>query len=98
ERSVGRDCRPAARIGPRGQGGPLMGDSSRIMLVEDSRTQAIELTDILEREGWQVVWAPTAQAALDEIGRQSLDMILLDYYLPGIRGDEFCRRIRMNID
>ena len=26
------------------------------------------------------------------------DLILLDYYLPGIRGDELCRRIRMNIN
>ena len=26
------------------------------------------------------------------------DLILLDYYLPGMRGDELCRRIRMNID
>ncbi|HUY34608.1 MAG TPA: response regulator [Pirellulales bacterium] len=71
---------------------------SRIMVVEDSRSQAIELTDVLEREGWQVVWAPTAQSAMEQIARQAPDLIVLDYYLPGIRGDEFCRRIRMNID
>ena len=70
----------------------------RIMLVEDSPTQAIKLSDVLEKAGWEVVWAPTAPRAMEEIDRQAPDLILLDYYLPGIRGDELCRRIRMNID
>src|ERR1700730_9789924 len=68
------------------------------MLVEDSRTQAIQLTDVLEKEGWEVIWAPTAQKAMEEIDRAPPDLILLDFYLPGLRGDELCRRIRMNID
>jgi CheY-like chemotaxis protein len=70
----------------------------RIMLVEDSPTQAIKLSYVLEKEGWEVVWAPTAQKAMAEIDRAAPDLILLDYYLPGMRGDELCRRIRMNID
>ncbi len=70
----------------------------RIMLVEDSPTQAIKLRYVLEKEGWQVVWAATAQKAMEEISRAAPDLILLDYYLPGIRGDELCRRIRMDID
>src|SRR5437764_12266786 len=72
--------------------------SQRIMLVEDSPTQAIKLRYVLEKEGWEVVWTPTAQKAMEEIDRHPPDLILLDYYLPGIRGDELCRRIRMNID
>ena len=70
----------------------------RIMLVEDSQTQAIKLIDSLEKEGWDVVWAPSAERAMDEIRTQAPDLTLVDYYLPGIRGDELCRRIRMNID
>ena len=70
----------------------------RIMLVEDSQTQAIKLIDALEKEGWEVVWAPSAERAMDEIRGQAPDLTVVDYYLPGIRGDELCRRIRMNID
>ncbi|MEX2119094.1 MAG: response regulator [Pirellulales bacterium] len=70
----------------------------RIMLVEDSRTQAIKLTNEFERQGWQVDWAPTVQLALEKLNQNSPDLIVLDYYLPGIRGDELCRRIRMNIN
>ena len=68
------------------------------MLVEDSRTQAIQLSHVLQQEGWEVIWAPTAQQAMEEIDRAAPDIIVLDYYLPGMRGDELCRRIRMHID
>jgi CheY-like chemotaxis protein len=70
----------------------------QIMLVEDSQTQAIKLRYLLEKEGWGVLWASTAQKAMEEIDRSPPDLILLDRYLPGMRGDELCRRIRMNID
>jgi len=70
----------------------------RIILVEDSPSQAIAMSDVLEGEGWEVIWASTAEKAMEEISRSAPDLILLDYYLPGIRGDELCRRIRMNID
>src|ERR1700733_5685283 len=70
----------------------------RIILVEDSPSQPIAMSDVREAEGWEVVWASTAEKAMEEIGSCAPDLILLDYYLPGIRGDELCRRIRMNID
>jgi two-component system sensor histidine kinase/response regulator len=70
----------------------------RIMVVEDSQTQALKLSFVLEREGWIVVLAPSAEKALEELNRTAPDLILVDYYLPGVRGDELCRRIRMNID
>ena len=70
----------------------------RIVLVEDSQTQAIKLSYVLEQEGWEVVWTSTAQQAIEEIHSHPPDLILLDFYLPGLRGDELCRRIRMNID
>src|SRR4051812_15196195 len=75
-----------------------MEQQHRILLVEDSATQAIKLRHVLEKEGWAVTWAASAQAAMDHINQATPDLILLDYYLPGLRGDELCRRIRMNIN
>ena len=69
-----------------------------ILLVEDSRTQASNLCEALEREGWIVDWAPTVETAMERLNRTSPDLIMLDYYLPGILGDELCRRIRMSIN
>ena len=42
----------------------------RIMLVEDSQTQAIKLRYVLEKEGWEVTWAATAQKAMEEINQR----------------------------
>jgi DNA-binding response OmpR family regulator len=72
--------------------------SYSIMLVEDSPSQAAKLTSALEHEGWKVHWVSTAEDAFTALRESRPDLILLDYYLPDMRGDEVCRRIRMNID
>jgi two-component system NtrC family sensor kinase len=70
----------------------------RIVVVEDSETQAFMLRVLLEEQGWQVEVAGTAEAALAALGDPLPDLILVDYNLPGMRGDEFCRRLRMNLN
>ena len=74
-----------------------MDKRSRILLVEDSETQALLLRSVLEDEGWEVLGAATAEAALDALNRTVPDLIVVDYYLPGVRGDELCRQIRQNV-
>src|SRR5580698_8152237 len=70
----------------------------RISVVEDSQTQAYKLGLLLEEQGWEVSVAGSAEAALAGLGNPLPDLILVDYNLPGMRGDEFCRRIRMNLN
>jgi two-component system NtrC family sensor kinase len=71
---------------------------SQILIVEDSETQALQLRDLLEEEGWEVVRASTAESALEDLNRHLPSLIIADYHLPGMRGDELCRRVRMNVD
>ena len=70
----------------------------RIAVVEDSETQACKMRMLLEEQGWQVSVAGAAEAALAALGDPLPDLILVDFNLPGMRGDEFCRRIRMNLN
>jgi two-component system NtrC family sensor kinase len=70
----------------------------RIVVVEDSETQAFKMRMLLEEQGWEVSVAGAAEAALAALGDPLPDLILIDFNLPGMRGDEFCRRIRMNLD
>jgi two-component system, NtrC family, sensor kinase len=72
--------------------------ASRILIVEDSETQALQLRYLLEEEGWNVIHASSGESALEELNRHLPALIIADYHLPGIRGDELCRRIRMNVD
>jgi two-component system NtrC family sensor kinase len=75
----------------------VMEPVSQILIVEDSETQALQLRYLLEEEGWGVVRAATAESALDQLNRRLPALIIADYHLPGMRGDELCRKVRMNV-
>ena len=70
----------------------------RVMVVEDSETQAFKMRLLLEAEGCEVSTVATAESALSELSQSPPDLVLVDYYLPGMLGDELCRRIRMNLN
>src|ERR1700675_1493631 len=79
------------------EGGRMTKLASPILIVEDSETQALQLRYLLEQEGWEVARASTAESAMEELNRRLPALVVADYHLPGIRGDELCRRIRMNV-
>src|SRR5258706_11601834 len=41
--------------------------------------------------------AETAERAIEELNRRVPDLVIVDYHLPGVRGDEVCRLIRRNM-
>jgi DNA-binding response OmpR family regulator len=66
----------------------------RILAVDDSLTYLQELGFELRDEGYDVVLARSGEEALDVVAVQSVDCILLDLLMPGIGGQETCRRIK----
>ncbi len=74
-----------------------MSDQRLILIVEDSPTQAIRLQLVLEQEGFRTVTADSGEAALEAINRELPNLIMVDYHLPGIQGDELCRQVHMDI-
>ena len=71
--------------------------ASRLLLVEDSETQALELRLLLEAHGFSVERCATAEAALDHLNRRLPDLVVADYHLPGMNGDEFTRQMRLSL-
>jgi two-component system NtrC family sensor kinase len=69
----------------------------RLLLVDDSHTQALKLQMLLEGEGYEVEWAASAEEAMEALNRAVPDLMVVDYLLPGMRGDQLCRRVRMNV-
>jgi DNA-binding response OmpR family regulator len=65
----------------------------RILLVEDHEELAETVADVLRSEGLAVDVALDGQAALEHTGVYPYDVIVLDRDLPGVHGDEVCRRL-----
>jgi two-component system NtrC family sensor kinase len=78
-------------------GSETTGETARILLVEDSDTQALQLRRMLEGEGFAVSRAATAEAALEGLNGPLPALVIADYHLPGMNGDELVRRIRLNV-
>lgn len=66
----------------------------RILAVDDSETFRAELCDQLRDEGYDVVAARSGAEALELLGTQPVDGILLDLVMPEMSGKEACRRIK----
>jgi two-component system, OmpR family, KDP operon response regulator KdpE len=65
-----------------------------ILVVDDDLKILRMMQAVLPTQGYEVRTAPGGEAALDEIRKELLDLIILDMSLPEISGLEVCRRIR----
>ena len=70
---------------------------ARLLVVDDESQVAQGLGALLEARGYQVELAYDGQQVLDRIEREPRpDLILLDYGMPDIDGEEVLRRVREN--
>ena len=65
-----------------------------ILIVEDEESISEPLASALEREGYEIAIAPTAETALDAVRTKEPDLVLLDVMLPDGDGREILRDIR----
>lgn len=66
----------------------------KILIAEDSRTQAAHLQHILEREGYDVVAARNGDEALSAAMVHRPAIVISDIVMPGMDGYELCLRIK----
>ena len=66
----------------------------KILAVDDSETYLQDLAEALRADGYDVVLARSGEEALELLAVQPVDCILLDLLMPGIGGQETCRRIK----
>ena len=65
-----------------------------VLVVEDEPQMRALLTDNLEFEGYHVTAVESAEAAVAEVARGPVSLVLLDLMLPGMSGFAFCERLR----
>jgi PAS domain S-box-containing protein len=66
----------------------------RIILAEDSPTQAQQLRHILEQQGYDVSVAANGRLALEIARRLRPSLVISDVVMPEMDGYELCRRIK----
>lgn len=65
-----------------------------ILVVEDEHRVADFITRGLRAEGWIAEHAESGEIALDILSQHEFDIVLLDLMLPGISGQDVCRKMR----
>jgi two-component system, chemotaxis family, response regulator PixH len=64
------------------------------LIVDDSATERSIITSYLEQIGVKVSISVSGEEALEKIGQDLPDLIVLDVVLPGRSGFEICRELK----
>lgn len=72
----------------------LNGYPYHVLIVDDDPLHRALEREILDSPKYAVCEASSGRQALDALRARSFDVVLLDKRMPGMDGDEVCRRIR----
>jgi CheY-like chemotaxis protein len=75
-------------VGEEGCKGPL------ILVVDDERGMRTAAVKMLRAEGFRVIEADSGMEAIEKFVVERPDLVLMDYEMPGMDGEEACRRMR----
>ena len=65
----------------------------KILVVDDSKTELMYLTDILVKNGFSVKTAENAEDAFRRLAEEKPELILMDVVMPGQNGFQITRAI-----
>jgi twitching motility two-component system response regulator PilH len=71
---------------------------ARILLIEDSPTEAAVMSQLLERNGHQVTTSANAEDGIAAARRDKPDLVLMDVVLPGMNGFQATRALSRDAD
>ena len=77
---------------------PSAEGAKKIVVIDDTEMLLIFVADVLatNHPEWQITTASKGLTGCKEVERMLPDLVLLDYSLPDINGDEVCRRLLQN--
>ena len=65
----------------------------KVLVVDDSKTELMYLTDLLQKNGMSVKTAENAEDAFRRLAEEKPDLILMDVVMPGQNGFQLTRAI-----
>lgn len=66
---------------------------TKVLIVDDSKTELMFLTDLLQKNGYTVRTAENADDAFKRLAEEKPDLILMDVVMPGQNGFQLTRAI-----
>lgn len=73
---------------------PLRESVRQALVVDDNELNSRLAGMMLNRQGWQTWTASSGREAIALLQARAFDLVLLDLRMPGISGEQVCRRIR----
>lgn len=70
-----------------------MSEMKRVLVVDDDQNM-LQLLYAFLRDSYQVIMADNGKAALESLRSHKVDLVLLDYLMPGMNGKETLEKIR----
>ncbi|NVK01606.1 MAG: response regulator [Oceanospirillaceae bacterium] len=73
-------------------------DRLRVLIVDDSATARLDAANVVLELGWSATTVESAAEALNELLRspEGYDLLLMDFYMPGMNGLELAQQIRQS--
>ncbi|KAF0224921.1 MAG: putative two component transcriptional [Rhodospirillaceae bacterium] len=71
-----------------------MSGEKRALVVDDNDVNRMLAGRLLGKAGWNVDMVEDGARALDWLGRNRADLVLLDISMPGLSGEDVCRTVR----
>ena len=71
---------------------------TKVLIVEDSHTQAIQLESLLEENGFEVSVAYNGAEGLSRLKKNKSDLVISDIVMPEMDGYELCSKIKDDDD
>jgi twitching motility two-component system response regulator PilH len=65
----------------------------RVLIVDDSPTERFFLTDVLRKQGYEVVTAESGEEGVTVAKQEKPDLILMDVVMPGLNGFQATRQL-----
>jgi twitching motility two-component system response regulator PilH len=66
---------------------------NKVLIVDDSKTEVLFMTELLQKNGYTVRSAENADEAFKRLAEEKPDLILMDVVMPGQNGFQLTRSI-----
>ena len=70
----------------------------RVLIIDDSPTEIFKISEILSKNGYEVLTAESGELGLDIAKQEMPDVVLMDIVMPGLNGFQATRQLSRDPD